>query len=134
MCTIGFVEIADDPRHEPIRATERIILKTREHPFAGAKVGIDEAQALSRALKIDFALERITVKSADELARGHRRRARSTGIHFFVVDAPAEAFQPLATGGAAGRDVLLFNATAPDDWLRRDLARARSCTPCRAWR
>src|SRR5262245_41731326 len=53
--TIGFVDIEGDPRHEPIRAYERMILKTREHPFVGAKVAIDEAQALSRALKIDFA-------------------------------------------------------------------------------
>src|SRR5918994_1209209 len=66
--TIGFVDIEGDPRHEPIRAYERMILKTREHPFAGAQVGIDEAQALTRALKIDFALERITVKSAEALA------------------------------------------------------------------
>src|SRR5262245_56899618 len=64
---IAFVESAGDPRHEPIRAYERMILKTREHPFVGAKVAIDEAEALTRTLKIDFALERITVKSADAL-------------------------------------------------------------------
>src|SRR5437870_2411916 len=64
---IGFVDIAGDPRHEPIRAYERLILKTREHPYAGAQVGIDEAAALSRVLKTDFALERITVKSPDEV-------------------------------------------------------------------
>ena len=45
--TIGFVDIEGDPRHEPIRAYERMILKTREHPFIGAKVATDEAQALS---------------------------------------------------------------------------------------
>src|SRR5262249_2861377 len=28
--TIGYVDIAGDPRHEPIRAYERLILKTRE--------------------------------------------------------------------------------------------------------
>src|ERR1700719_1592998 len=66
--TIGFVEIEGDGRYEPIRAYERIILKTREHPFAGAEVGIDEAAALSRVLKMDFALERITVKPPDEIA------------------------------------------------------------------
>jgi hypothetical protein len=66
--TIGFVDIEGDPRYEPIRGFERLILKTREHPFAGAEVGIDEAQALTRVLKTDFVLERITVKSADAVA------------------------------------------------------------------
>src|SRR5258707_14618428 len=51
--TIGFVEIEGDPRHEPIRAYERLILKTRDHPFVGAQVGFDEAQAPTRMLKTD---------------------------------------------------------------------------------
>ena len=117
--TIGYVDIAGDPRHEPIKAYERIVLKPRESPFAGAQVGIDEAQALSRVLKIDFALERITVKSAEEVAPAVTQ-AVGRGIHFIIVDAPAEAFRPLATA-VRGREVLLFNATAPEDWLRRDL-------------
>src|SRR5882724_11806422 len=116
---IGYVDIAGDPRHEPIKAYERIMLKPRESPFAGAQVGMDEAQALSRVLKIDFALEHITVKSAQEVTPAVTQ-ALERGIHFFIVDAPAEAFRPLATA-VRGREVLLFNATAPDDWLRRDL-------------
>src|SRR5262247_2240272 len=118
--TIGYVDIAGDPRHEPIKAYERIVLKHRESPFAGAQVGIDEAQALSRVLKIDFALERITVKSAQEVAPAVTKALAERNIHFFVVDAPADAFRPLAAA-VRGREVLLFNATAPDDWLRRDL-------------
>jgi ABC transporter substrate binding protein (PQQ-dependent alcohol dehydrogenase system) len=117
--TIGYVDIAGDPRHEPIKAYERIVLKQRESPFAGAQVGIDEAQALSRVLKIDFGLERITVKSAQDVTPAVTQ-ALERGIHFFIVDAPAEVFRPLATG-VRGREVLLFNATAPDDVLRRDL-------------
>jgi ABC transporter substrate binding protein (PQQ-dependent alcohol dehydrogenase system) len=117
--TVGFVDIAGDPRHDPIRAYERMILKIRDHPFIGAKVAIDEAQALSRTLKIDFALERMTVKSADDIAPAIMQ-ARERGLHFFVVDAPAEAFRSLAQA-VRGRDVLLFNATASEDWLRREL-------------
>src|SRR5438552_3295885 len=66
--TIAFVDIEGDPRHEPVRAYERMVLKLREHPFAGAQVGIEEAPILSRVLKIDFALERIRVKSVGEVA------------------------------------------------------------------
>lgn len=118
--TIGFVDIEGDPRHEPIRAYERMILKTRDHPYVGARVGIDEAQALRRALKVDFALERITVTSAEAVTAAIAQAREARGIQFFIVDASAEAFRPLAEA-VRGRDVLLFNATAPDDWLRREL-------------
>jgi ABC transporter substrate binding protein (PQQ-dependent alcohol dehydrogenase system) len=121
--TIGFVEIEGDPRHEPIQGYERLILKTREHPFAGAQVGIDEARALTRVLHTEFALQRITVKSAQDVAPAVQQALDTQNIHFFILDTPAEAFKPLAAA-VRGRDVLLFNATADDDWLRRDL-----CSP-----
>ena len=43
---IAFVEIENDPRYAPVRAYERIILKTRAHPFTGAEVGLDDAARL----------------------------------------------------------------------------------------
>jgi len=121
--TIGFVEIEGDPRYEPVRGFERLILKSPEHPFAGAQVGLDEAQALSRVLKTDFALERITVKSADAVAAAVQQAIENRSIHFFLIDAPAEAYKPLAAA-ARGRDALLFNVSAPDDSLRRELCAA----------
>jgi ABC transporter substrate binding protein (PQQ-dependent alcohol dehydrogenase system) len=118
--TIGFVEIEGDPRHEPLKAYGRLVLKTRDHPFAGAQVGIEEAQAISRVLKIDFALERITVKSTAELALAMLEAMDARNLQFFIIDAPAETFGPLAAA-VRGRDVLLFNATAPEDSLRREI-------------
>jgi ABC transporter substrate binding protein (PQQ-dependent alcohol dehydrogenase system) len=118
--TIGFVEIDGDPRHEPIKAYERLVLRTRDHPFAGAQVGIDEAAALTRVLKIDFALERITVKSDAEVAPAVTKAMAERNIQFFIVDAPAAAFKPLAAA-VKGKDALLFNATAPEDFLRREV-------------
>src|SRR6266545_697684 len=118
--TVGYVDIEGDPRHEPIRAYERLVLKAREHPFVGAQVGIEEAQALTRVLKIDFALERIRVKSADAVAPAVLQARQERDIHFFVIDAPAEVFRPLAEA-VRGRDVLLFNATAAEDTLRREV-------------
>jgi ABC transporter substrate binding protein (PQQ-dependent alcohol dehydrogenase system) len=118
--TIGFVEIEGDPRHEPLRAYERLILKTRDHPYAGAQVGIEEATALTRVLRIDFALERITVKSPAEVAPAVTKAIAERGIAFFIVDAPAEALKPLAAS-VRGKDALVFNATAADDSLRREV-------------
>src|SRR5215469_11680396 len=120
--TIGFVEIDGDPRYEPIQGSDRIVLKTRAHPFTGAAVGIDEAAALARVLKTDFALERITVKCPEEVAPAVKQ-AISRDIHFFLVDAPAEAFKPLADA-IHDTDALAFNISADDDSLRRNLCSA----------
>jgi ABC transporter substrate binding protein (PQQ-dependent alcohol dehydrogenase system) len=120
---IGYVEVAGDPRYEPIMAYGRTVLKARERPFTGAQVGLDEAQALTRVLKTDFALERISVKSPSEVAGAVTQARDASGIHFFIVDVPAEAFKPLADA-AKGRDILVFNATAADDTLRRNLCAA----------
>ena len=118
--TIGFVEIEGDPRYEPIKGFERLVLKAPAHPFAGAQVGIDEAQALTRVLKTDFVLERITVKSAEEVVPAVQQAMDGRNIHFFLIDVPAEAYKPLAAV-VHGRDALLFNVSTPEDSLRRDL-------------
>jgi ABC transporter substrate binding protein (PQQ-dependent alcohol dehydrogenase system) len=119
---IGFVTIENDTRYEPIRAYERIILKTPEHPLAGAEVGIDEAAALTRVLKADVTLDPITVKSSEDVAPAVLA-ALAAGTHFFLLDAPAEAYAPLSAA-VRGRDALIFNVSEPDDALRRDLCAA----------
>ncbi len=118
--SIGYVEIDGDPRYEPVRGYERLILKTPQHPFAGAQIGVDEAAALVRVINTDFAIERITVKSPAEVVPAVTQALEGRGIHFFLIDAPVEAFAPLAAA-VKGRDALLFNVSAPDDGLRRDL-------------
>jgi ABC transporter substrate binding protein (PQQ-dependent alcohol dehydrogenase system) len=121
--SIGFVDIEGDIRYEPVQGSDRIVLKAREHPFTGAQVGLDEAQALTRVLKTDFALERITVKSAADVAAAVQQALETRDIHLFLVDAPAEAYKPLAAA-VKGRDALIFNVSAGDDALRRDLCAA----------
>jgi ABC transporter substrate binding protein (PQQ-dependent alcohol dehydrogenase system) len=121
--TIGYVEIAGDPRYEPIRGADRIILKTRAHPFAGAEVSIDDAAPLHRVLPVDFALARISVNSAAEVAPAVLQALERRDIHFFLIDAPAPAFAPLAAA-VRGRDALLFNVSAPEDSLRREVCAA----------
>ncbi len=119
---IGFVEIENDPRYEPIRAYERITLKTREHPYAGAELGVADTAALTRVLPADFTLERIIAKSSADVAPA-MLAALDAGTHFFLLDGPAEAFKPVAAT-LRGRDVLVFNVSEPDDSLRRDLCAA----------
>ena len=119
---IAFVQIDGDPRYAPIRASDRIVLKAPEHPFAGAEVGIDEAAPLVRLLNTDFTLDRIVVKSPVDVAPAIQQAA-DAGTHFFLIDAPADAYRPLAAA-VRGRDLLLFNVSEPDDALRRDLCAA----------
>jgi len=119
---IAFVDIDGDPRYQPIRGYERIVLKTRAHPLPGAEVGLDDAAIFSRMLPIDFVLDRITVNSSAEVVPAVGA-ALAAGTHFFLIDAPVEAFKPLAAA-VRGRDVLLFNVSEPDDALRRDLCAA----------
>jgi ABC transporter substrate binding protein (PQQ-dependent alcohol dehydrogenase system) len=113
---IAFVQIESDPRYEPIRAYERIILKASEHPFTGAQVGVDEAAPLTRLLNTDFILDRIVAKSSPDVTRAVVEAA-DAGTQFFLVDVPAEAYQALAEA-VHGRDLLLFNVSEPDDALR----------------
>jgi ABC transporter substrate binding protein (PQQ-dependent alcohol dehydrogenase system) len=47
-------------------------------------------------------------------------KALDAGVHFFLLDAPAEAYKQLAAA-VKGRDVLIFNVSTPDDTLRRNL-------------
>jgi ABC transporter substrate binding protein (PQQ-dependent alcohol dehydrogenase system) len=119
---IAFVQIDGDPRYDPVRGYTRTILKTPEHPYAGAEIGIDEAAPLTRLLSTDFNLDRISVKSPAEVAPAVLAAA-DAGTHFFLIDAPAEAYAPLAAA-LRGHDVLLFNVSTPDDMLRRDLCAA----------
>ena len=60
------------------------------------------------------------MKSAAEVSGAVTEAADTHKIGFFLIDAPAEAFKSLAAA-AKGRDVLLFNVSAPEDTLRRDL-------------
>ena len=118
--TIGYVEIAGDPRYEPVKGADRLILKTRAHPYPGAEVSIDDAQPLRRVLPVDVALARISVASTEEVAPAVLQALERRDIHLFLIDAPAAAFAPLAAA-VRGRDALLFNISAGDDRLRREL-------------
>jgi ABC transporter substrate binding protein (PQQ-dependent alcohol dehydrogenase system) len=119
---IAFFELEGDPRYEPIRAYERIGLKTAEHPFAGAEVGVDDALPLRRILNSEFALERTSVKSPADVTPAVLA-AFDADTHFFLIDAPAEAFKSLAEA-VRGRNLLLFNISEPDDALRREVCAA----------
>ena len=116
---IVYVELAEDQRYEPVRAYGRVVLEARDHPFAGAQAGLEDARALSRSSGAEHQLSRVTARSAQEMSAAVLK-AVDEGVNFFLVDAPADVLRVVATA-VKGRDVLLFNVSAPEDSLRRDL-------------
>lgn len=120
--TVGFLDLDGDPRYAPVRGFDRYILKDPEHPFAGAQVSIDDSVALRRTANAEFKLERLTVKTPEE-APAALTNAMERGIQFVLVDLPAPSYKAVAAA-AKGKDVLLFNVSAPEDTLRRDLCAA----------
>ena len=116
---IVYVELAEDQRYEPVRAYGRVVLEARDHPFAGAQAGLEDARALSRSSGAEHQLSRVTARSAQEMSAAVLK-AVDEGVNFFLVDAPADVLRVVAAA-VKGRDVLLFNVSAPEDSLRRDL-------------
>ena len=120
---IGYVEIAGDERYVPVRGAERMILAARDRPFPAVEVAIDESKPLSTVIHRDFAVARITARTANDVAPAVLAALQEKNIHFFVLDLSGEVVKLLAQA-VQGKDVLLFNATAPDDWLRRETCSA----------
>ena len=119
---IAYVEIADDERYEPIRTTERIVLRAPHRPFLGAEVGIDDAAALKRVTGTTFALERITSspgKVAQDIAKARTER----GAGLFLLDLPPVELR-VAAAALKGTGALAFNISAAEDELRREMCAA----------
>ena len=115
--TLGYVELADDPRYRHDSAYAGIAIRTLGRPFAGAEVGLGDARATGRFAGIGFDLVRTREGSVAELAERVRRWVRETGVRFVLADLPAEVLVALADA-LADVPVLIFNLSAPDDRLR----------------
>ena len=100
----------------------RVVLKSRERPFAGAQLGIDDAQAVSRRAQDRLCARAPQRVLADRVAPAvvEARDARHPFLHRRC---PGRSFRPLVDT-IRGRDILVFNATAADDALRRNLSAA----------
>lgn len=121
--TIGYAEIADDPRYDEKRAYARIRVKPHDRPVAGAEVAIRDGRIFARALNINFELKRIEAENAAALVERISYMNKKSGVQFFIVDADAEVlgFTARAT---TGMDLLLFNISEYSDQLRASKCQA----------
>jgi ABC transporter substrate binding protein (PQQ-dependent alcohol dehydrogenase system) len=114
--TIGYVDLAEDPRYDEDYAYARIQLRPLGRAISGAELGIADGQQIGKVIGLDFSLEHVTGGNAEEIAAALRDFA-ARGVHFVIVDLPAPTLLEVADA-VAGEQLLLFNATAPDDNLR----------------
>ena len=120
--TIGFIDLDGDPRYEPMEVYQRHILKDLDPAYQGAEMGVEDSVIMNRSTGAEFKLQRFTLKSADA-ALAAVQEGQGKGISFFLIDLPASAYKAVAAG-VKGKDVLLFNVSAPEDTLRRDMCSA----------
>ncbi len=114
---IGYLEITGDHRYEDKRVYARIRIKPHYRPFPGALLALRDIRVPGRAAKVRFSLEKAEAVNAAGLVQEVSRLHRKKGVRFFLIDAAAEVLGAVAKT-TTGRDLLLFNVSAPDDALR----------------
>jgi len=90
--------------------------------IAGAEISIADNNTTGHFLGQKYVLETVRLAKDDDLLAA-LRGLREKGVQFVVVDAPKASLLALADA-PEGRDVLFFNASAPDDDLRVSQCRA----------
>lgn len=121
--TIGYIELADDPRYPGRDVYTGIDNRTLGRPYPGAEVGLADAQAGAGFLGFSFALLRAETTGAGEAAQVLEGWHSEDEVHFVLVDLPAPELVALADA-AAGLPVLLLNVSALADSLRDEQCRA----------
>jgi len=112
---IGYVDQANDPRHEDRMGFGGIVLEQRGRPFDGAKLANDDLAMAGHSLGIEIELVEGRAAGADSIAGEVEKLRKERGARFILIDAAAEALSKAARGT---RDALLFNVSAGADALR----------------
>jgi ABC transporter substrate binding protein (PQQ-dependent alcohol dehydrogenase system) len=115
--TLGYVELADDPRYADRGARSGIVFPELGRPYAGSQVALEEARAIGRVVNTEFRMEKATATSAEELSRQISNWIDSGDIHFVAADLPGTMLRDVASR-LSGKPVMLLNVSAPDDALR----------------
>lgn len=114
---VGYLELQDDPRYEDRRLAARLPGQPWGRPFDGARVALEESEFMAQVSSVRFELRRAAA-GADGLVAAVQRLEQA-GARFVLLDLPGDAVATVAER-TRGRDLLLFNLTAPDDALRQE--------------
>ncbi|MCK6408772.1 amino acid ABC transporter substrate-binding protein [Thauera sp.] len=113
----GYLELNDDPRYDERKAFFRTLSRPLGAPFAGAEVALREARFVGQALGVSFDIARVRGAGAPALL-AELDTLHAEGVRHFLIDAPGKVVAELAAA-TRGRELLLFNVSAPDDALRQ---------------
>ena len=113
--TVGYLQVADDPRYDDKEGPAETTI-TVGRPVAGAEMAVDEVNIDAATSGRTYRLDKEEADSGDGLAAKIDAMA-AKGLHWFLIDAPDEAMATLAKA-ERGRDMVLFNVSAPGDALR----------------
>ncbi|GLK80710.1 ABC transporter substrate-binding protein [Methylopila turkensis] len=97
-------------------------LPPQDDGIAGARLGIADNNTTGRFMKQDFQLAEELVPFGEDPLPAFNRLIEG-GAKFIVLAVPADQLLKMADA-AKGKDVILFNAGAPDDELRQQDCRA----------
>ncbi|MBX9827251.1 MAG: amino acid ABC transporter substrate-binding protein [Xanthobacteraceae bacterium] len=112
---IGYVDRMDDPRHEDHVGFGGVLLEQRGRPFDGAKLAVDDLEAVGRSLGIAFELVEARAGNSEGVAGEVQKLRKERGARLILVDAPADA---LIAAARVMPDGLLLNVSADSDALR----------------
>lgn len=113
----GYLELNKDARYDERKAFYRTLSRPFGPPFAGAEVALREARFVGRALGVSFDLVRARGADAAALV-AELDKLHAEGVRYFLIDAPGKVVAEVAAA-TRGRELLLFNVSAPDDALRQ---------------
>jgi ABC transporter substrate binding protein (PQQ-dependent alcohol dehydrogenase system) len=112
---LGYLQIADDPRYDDKEGPAETTI-TPPRPVDGVEMAIGEVNIDATVSGRAYTLMKAQVDKAGDLAAKVDAMSKA-GVHWFFIDAPDDAMAMLAKA-QRGKDVLLFNLSAPGDELR----------------
>ena len=115
--TLGYIELAGDPRYEQTHIDLRLPLQPLGRPYAAAQVAAEEGRFALQNAHARLTLQRVSLPSAAALPAALDSLYQD-GVRFMLLDLP-DALVAVAADHMSGRDALLFNLTALGDDLRR---------------
>ena len=113
----GYLELNEDSRYDERKAFFRTLSRPLGAPFAGAEVALRESRFVGQAIGVSFDLVRARGADAPALL-AELEKLHAEGVRHFLIDAPGKVVAELAAA-TRGRELLLFNVSAPDDALRQ---------------
>ena len=113
---LGYLALQDDPRFDPRFAYARIPLRPQGNTLAGVEMAISDMKIVTDARKLTVSLD--SARVASDALNAEATRMVEEGATHIITDLPADQVAAVAEA-LRDTEAVVFNATAPENWLRR---------------